>query len=344
MKMTWRRQRIHTRHPFKIARAGASLEGTETDRVIVHIEDRGIVGWGEAAPSPYYNQTCASVDAALSQAAAVLGGEPLQVVPIMDRLLERFSDQSAAVAAIDMALRDWVGKKVGLPLWRVLGLDITTTPFTSYTIGITEREHLPARVAEAAGYRAIKVKVGTDDDADILSVIRKHAPKQFIRVDANGGWSPDDALERIKDLSRFNLELVEQPIKAGQLEALSEIHARSPVPIFADEDCVRLADVPRLVGVVDGINIKLAKCGGIGEAYTMMRVAKRLGLKVMMGCMIETSLGVCAAAQIASLADYVDLESHLLLADDPYDGLTLGDGVVKPSHRAGLGVTTRSSR
>ena len=338
MRMTWRRQRIHTRHPFKIARAGASLEGTETERVIVHLEDRGVLGFGEAAPSAYYNQSCASVDATLSHATALCGGDPHLVIPIVDRLLDKFSDQSAAVAAIDMALHDWVGKKLGVPVWRLYGLDPTTTPFTSYTIGITEPKELPARVKEAAAYKALKVKVGTDRDAEILSIVREHAPTQLIRVDANAGWSPEEASERINALARFNIELVEQPIAAGQLEALAAIRHRSPVPIIADEDCVRPADMPHLVGVVDGINIKLAKCGGIGQAWTMMRMARHLRLKVMLGCMIETSLGVAAAAQLASLADWVDLDSHFLLADDPFDGLTFADGVVKPSHRPGLGV------
>ncbi|MFH0981931.1 MAG: dipeptide epimerase [Planctomycetota bacterium] len=343
MKLTWQRVTLHSKHPFRIARGGASLEGSETHRVIVRFECAGTVGLGEAAPSPYYGQSCESVEATLAEAAPLLGDDPFRVILIVDRLLERFGDQTAAVAAIDMALHDWIGRKLGMPVWRWLGLDPTLTPPTSYTIGLTELQDLPARVAEATGFRSLKLKVGARDDEQTLRIVREHAPEVGLRIDANGAWSPEEAPGRIAALSRFNLELVEQPIAAGRIEVLRALRRQSPVPIIADEDCVRVADLPRLVGAVDGVNVKLAKCGGIREALTLMRVARRLGLKVMLGCMIETSLGVSAAAQLASLADYVDLDAHLLLADDPYEGLVLAEGVVRPSDRPGLGITARPS-
>lgn len=343
MKITWRRQTIRSKHPFHVARGGASLEGDETQRVMVRIECAGITGLGEATPSPYYGQSCDSAEATLAEAAPLLGDDPFRVVPIMDGLLDRFSKQTAALAAVDAALHDWVGKRLSVPVWRLLGLNPESTPHTSYTIGLTEPEELPARLADAQEFRSLKLKVGTDHDEETLTVVRKHAPRVGLRVDANGAWSPEEAPGRIEALSRFNLELVEQPIAAGQLEALAEIRRHSPVPIIADEDCVRVADVARLVGVVDGVNVKLAKCGGIREALTTVRVAHRLGLKVMLGCMIETSLGISAAAQLASLADYVDLDGHLLLADDPFAGLKLAAGVVKPSHEPGLGVVERTT-
>jgi len=343
VRVTWRRQTIHSRHPFRVARSGASLEGDETQRVIVRIEHDGIVGFGEAAPSTYYGQSCASVEAALTTAAPLLGDDPFQVAPTVARLLECCGDQTAAVAAIDAALHDWIGKKLGLAVWQFLELDPRATPPTSYTIALTEPERLPSRVAEAEGFASLKLKVGTDHDEQTLRVVREHAPGVGLRVDANGAWSPGEALHRIEALSRFDLELVEQPIAAGQYEALAAIRRHSPVPIIADEDCACSADVDRLAGAVDGVNVKLAKCGGICEALATIQAARRLGLKVMLGCMIETSLGISAAAQLASLADYVDLDAHLLLSDDPFTGLRLDNGVVTPGDTPGLGIVKREA-
>jgi L-alanine-DL-glutamate epimerase-like enolase superfamily enzyme len=338
VKLTWRTETIHSRHPFHVARAGASLDGTETTRVIVRIEHDGTEGSGEAAPSAYYGQSCESVETALSKAGPLMAEEPLVITPIMERIRAAMGDQTAALAAIDMALHDWVGRRLGVPVWRLLGLDPTSTPPTSFTIGLTDPAELPGRIAEARGFRALKLKVGTDHDEETLAAVRQHAPDVRIRVDGNGGWRPDEAARQIEALSRFDLELIEQPIAAGQLDALKTLKDASPVPIVADEDCANVVDVARLAGAVDGVNVKLAKCGGITEALTMIRLARRLGLRVMIGCMIETSLGVSAAAQLASLADYVDLDGHLLLADDPFAGLTLEEGIVRPSAAPGLGV------
>ncbi|MCK4660561.1 MAG: dipeptide epimerase [Phycisphaerae bacterium] len=342
MKLAWQRQTIHSRHPFHIARGGASLEGDETQRVIVQVEHEGIVGLGEAAPSAYYNQSCESAEAALAQAAELLGDDPFGVAAVVDGLLERFPDQSAAVAAIDAALHDWIGRKLGVPVWKLLGLDPSLTPHTSYTIGLTEPENLPARLAQAEMFQSLKLKVGSEHDEATLRIVRQHAPRVGLRVDANGAWSAEEALGRIEALSRFGLELIEQPLAPGQFEALADLRRNNPVPIIADEDCVGVSDVVRLAGVVDGVNVKLAKCGGISEACAMIRVARRLGLKVMLGCMIETSLGISAAAQLASLVDYVDLDGHLLLADDPFKGLMLAEGVVRPADKPGLGISRRT--
>lgn len=342
MEITWRRAKIHSKRPFHIARGGGSLEGREAERVFVRIEHDGLAGLGEAAPSAYYGQSCDSVEATLRPAAELLGDDPFRVTAIRDRLLDRFSEQPAAVAAIDVALHDWLGKRLGLPLWRLLGLDPVWRHPTSYTISLDQPGELPARVAEAAAFRVLKVKVGRDDDEQTLATVRKHAPGARLRVDANGAWSPQEARRRLETLVRFNVELIEQPIAAGQLDELAGLRRNSPVPIIADEDCAGVRDLVSLAGKVDGVNVKLAKCGGVGEALSMIRLARRLGLKVMLGCMIETSLGVSAAAHLSPLADYVDLDGHLLLADDPFDGLVLEKDVVKPADRPGLGVSLRA--
>jgi L-alanine-DL-glutamate epimerase-like enolase superfamily enzyme len=242
-------------------------------------------------------------------------------------------------------LHDWVGKRLRVPVWRLFGLDRAATPVSSMTIGLppddldSPRDYLRQRVAEVAGqFEVLKVKVGTARDHEHLEAIRSAAPQVRLRLDANCGWSPEEAAERIRQVSRFGTEFVEQPIAAGQHAALRELRRTSPVPIFVDEDSLTPRDVLPLTGVVDGINIKLSKCGGIREALRMIHLARAAGLKIMLGCMVETSLGISAAAQLAALVDYVDLDGHLLLRDDPFAGLELHAGRVLPPDAPGLGV------
>ncbi len=298
----------------------------------------GVVGRGEAAPSPYYRQSLESVEEVLEQAEPMLGDDPGDIDAIVDRLLERFDDQRAAVAAIDEALHDLWGRRAGQPVWRLLGVDAAATPATSMSIGIDALELLPQKVADAADFHILKLKVGTADDRATLQTVRRLAPSKLVRVDANCGWSADEAVTRIRALEPFELELIEQPIPAGQFDAVRSIREQAAVPLIADEDSVRPADVPLLAGVYDGINIKLSKCGGIREARRMIESARAHDLRIMLGCMVETSLGIAAAAQLAALVDYVDLDGHLLLADDPYCGLILSDGIVRPGDGPGLSV------
>jgi len=351
MKLTWKRVRAHTRHAFRIARPGASVAGRDVERVIVRVEHGGIAGIGEAAPTPYYGQSLDSVEATLEQARDVLAAESAaaddgRLEPIVDALLARFDNQRAAVAAIDMALHDWLGRSGGRPVYRLLGLDPTATPPTSMTIGIDEPATIDRKVREAGDFTILKVKVGTGQDEHTLSLVRRAAAERRIRVDANGGWQDATvAAERIAALAGFGLELVEQPLPAGQLDEVRRLRARLEpmgIPLIADEDCVRPADLPRLAGVYDGINLKLAKCGGIVEALRMVRQARTADLSIMLGCMVETSVGVAAAAHLASLADYVDLDGHLLLADDPFAGLRLEAGTVGPGPDPGLGIRLRT--
>lgn len=341
MRIEAERISLHTTHPFHIARPGASVEGRDVHRLIVNLEHDGIVGFGEAAPSPYYRQSVDTAErcvTAVGQSPALLGDDPMAVIPIIARLLEAFDDQRAAIAAIDAALHDWIGKKLNIPVWRLLGLDASLTPHTSMTIGLDEPDVIARKIEEARDFAALKIKVGTDRDVETLALVRKIAPDCRLRLDANGAWTPDTAIERILVLARFDPELIEQPIAAGQHDALREIHAKSPVPIFVDEDCVRPRDVPVLAGCVTGINVKLAKCGGIREALRMIELAHTFDLKVMLGCMVESSVGISAAAQLASLVDLVDLDGHLLLEDDPFEAVTLDGDRVIPFNRPGLGV------
>ena len=345
MRVDSERFALHTTHPFRIARAGASVDGRQVHRLIVRLEHDGLVGMGEAAPTPYYHQSLDSAQRCvdrLRRTPHLLGDDPLAIVPIVGRCLEAFDDQRAFVAALDAALHDWIGLKLNLPVWRLLGLDASMTPPTSMTIGIDEPDILAQKIEEARDFDVLKIKVGTSRDMETLALVRELAPNHRLRLDANGAWTPDTALERIAALAQFEPELIEQPIAAGQRHALRRIHAQSPVPIFVDEDCIRPGDLPPLAGCVTGVNIKLAKCGGIREALRMIDLARALHLKVMLGCMVETSVGISAAAQIASLADFVDLDGHLLLADDPFEALKRAGDRVLPTTRPGLGILERA--
>jgi L-alanine-DL-glutamate epimerase-like enolase superfamily enzyme len=273
---------------------------------------------------------------------ALLGDDPFAITPVVGRLIERFNDQRAAIAAVDAALHDWVGRRLRVPVWRLLGLDPRATLPTSMTIGLDEPEVIAQKAREARGFGHLKVKVGTDRDIETLAIIRECAPEARLRLDANCGWAPDEALDRIRELERFEPELIEQPIEAGLLDALRALHAASPVPVFVDEDCATPADIRRVAGCATGVNVKLAKCGGIREALSAINLARAFGLKVMIGCMAESSLGVAAAVQLGSLADVVDLDGHLLMRDDPFDALDLDGDRVSPTDRPGLGADAAS--
>lgn len=339
MKLTWQRRSLHLKHPFLIAR---KLD-TDTDKTVllVRVEHGGQTGWGEAAPISYYHQSLDSAEAALAGMAGMLGDDPFALDAILDPIRLRYADQSAAVAALDGALHDLVGKLLGVPVWKLFGLDPRRTPLTSFTIGIDSLDVIARKVAEAAEFPILKVKVGTGNDEAILETIRQAAPDKLLRVDANCGWNSANALERCRAISRFGIELIEQPTPRGSHDALPAVRAAAIAPIIADESCTGVQDVLHCVGPFDGINIKLCKCGGIRPALQMIHTARSAGLKIMLGCMVETSVGIAAAVQLAPLVDYVDLDGHLLLADDPFTGIGGANGVLALTDRPGLGVIER---
>jgi len=285
-----------------------------------------------------YGQTLESAEETLGEIKCLLAAESAPTEGLGRRLAERFDDQLATVAAVDAAMYDWQGKRLGIPVTRLLGFDGRNIVPTSFTIGIDEPDRIEAKTLAAAAYPILKVKVGTPRDEETLAIIRSAAPHKTIRVDANMAWTVDEALERIAQLARFGIEFVEQPIRADDLDGLKVLTQAGLCPIVADESCVRPDDVDRLVGCVDGVNIKLSKCGGITQALEMARRAKAAGLKVMLGCMIQSSLGIAAAAQLAPLADWLDLDGHLLLKNDPFTGLGGAAGRLCIGERPGLGV------
>jgi L-Ala-D/L-Glu epimerase / N-acetyl-D-glutamate racemase len=289
-----------------------------------------VTGYGEAFPVYYRGETTASARDFL--AATHVGDDPFALEEIL-----RPGGDAAGRAALDAALHDWIGRRLGVPVWRLLGLT-RAAPVTSYTLGIDTLEGTRDRARRAAGFEALKVKVGGADDLARLEAIRAESDA-VLRVDANEGWTLEQARELVPALVELGVELIEQPFPRDDLDSFRALRELSPLPpVIVDEGCQNLRDVAPAAGYADGINIKLAKSGGLREAVRMVHAARALGLRVMIGCMVESQLGVAPAAQIASLADWVDLDGHLLLADEPFRGLQFEDGRVLPSHGSGLGV------
>jgi L-alanine-DL-glutamate epimerase-like enolase superfamily enzyme len=236
-----------------------------------------------------------------------------------------------------MALHDWIGKRLGLPVWKMLGLDPARTPLSCVTLGMAEPEEMERKLQSVKDFPMIKVKVGSPGDVDNLRRIRGRYQGK-IRIDANAAWNAADAVRVLREIEPLDIELAEQPVARGDLDGLRWVRERTAIPIFADESAHELVDVGNLVGRVDGVNLKIMKSGGIREMIRMVHAARAHGLQVMLGSMVESSLALSAAAQIAPLADYLDLDGHWLLKDDPFDGAPRERGRIVLNDRPGLGV------
>ncbi len=320
--------------PFTIAR-GTRLFA---NNVRVQLAGGEHIGLGEAAPNAHYGELQGTALAFLEQASSTIGEVALPITALHTALDGVARLNPGAKAAVDMAAYDLLGKRLGVPLYEILGLDPALTPRTSYTIGIDTPSVMAEKAAEARAYPILKVKVGTPNDDENLQAIRTVRPDAVIRVDANAAWTPKEAIERLEELSIYDLEFAEQPVPGHDLEGLGYVRNSIALPVIADESCVVPADVPRVAPYVDGINIKLMKCGGIYPALQMIHLARAHNLKVMMGCMIESSLAITAAAQLSPLLDWADLDGNLLIDDDPYRGVTIEEGKLVLPSRPGLGV------
>lgn len=318
------------RDPFRIARAEDDRQATT---VIVDVATPGLAGVGEAFPVAYYGETVATIGAvlpALSEAIGALDDPPSSIEAARAWLTEADRAMGAVVghhggakAGLDIALHDLVAKGLGVPLHELLGTPAAIPP-TDFSIGIDAPAAVAQRAVRAADFPALKIKVGGPSDLETLEAVRAVFSGP-LRVDANTGWEPEEGARLIPELVRLGVELIEQPFPARQLPRLRWLQERSPIPVVVDESAVTIDDLDALVGVVRGVNVKLTKCGGVGPALAMMRRASELGFRVMLGCMEETSVGIAAAAAVAGLAEWVDLDGNLLLARDPFEGLTLGD-------------------
>jgi L-alanine-DL-glutamate epimerase-like enolase superfamily enzyme len=307
------------------------------DVVQVELRHEGVSGFGEGAPIDRYDESAESAFEFLQDAGDLVGDDPWALEEIYDRLLY-VPGQQAAKSAVDAALHDLCGKLVGLPVWRLLGLAREGPP-TSWTIWLGDPDDMAARAEAAAKrFKRLKLKLGGRDGRDVERVRSVRAVTDLpLQVDVNEAWTLEQALIAVPQLAELGVEYVEQPLAAGDSGG-AELKVRSPIPIYVDEDCHTLTDVHFCAEIADGINIKLAKSGGIREAVKMIAAARALDLGVMLGCMIESGLGIAAAAQIASLCDHVDLDGNLLLAEDPWPGIAFVDGVQLPSEEPGLGV------
>jgi L-alanine-DL-glutamate epimerase-like enolase superfamily enzyme len=313
----------------------------EAEVVQVELRHEGLSGFGEAAPIDRYDESAASALAYLESCEESLGDDPFALDEIFARLQP---GEQAAKAALDAALHDLCGKLVDLPVWRLLGLRRAGPP-TSWTVWLGDPDDMARRAERVAGrFRRLKLKLGAGDGLDVERVRAVRGVTGLpLQVDVNEAWSVEEALEALPQLAELGVEYCEQPLTAGDPGG-PHLKARSPLPIYVDEDCHTLADVAGCAERAHGINIKLAKSGGIREAIRMAHAARALGLGVMLGCMVESGLGIAAGAQIASLCDHVDLDGNLLLAEDPWPGVELVDGAQLPSDAPGLGVHEALSR
>jgi len=341
MKLSHQTIELNPTHPFVIARGGYSHHRN----VIVRLtDDDGLEGFGEAAPNRYYGESVSTVTAALGQFKPVLErADPFSLESIEANLNRVLRGNASAKSAVSSALHDLVGKRLGLPVYRLWGLDAATVPQSSFTIAIAENEELAKRVAEARDYPILKIKLGTDRDEEIVRIVRNAAPTKRLRVDANAAWTAKHAVQMSDFLADQGVEMVEQPVPANDIEGLRFVRKSSKLPIFADESCLVATDVAKLAGAVDGINIKLAKCGSLREAMRMVHAARALDMQVMAGCMIESSLGISAIAQISPLLDFADFDGAALLSNDPFRGATIAGGTVRLSDQPGLGATPAPS-
>ncbi|MBM4054814.1 MAG: dipeptide epimerase [Planctomycetes bacterium] len=330
---------MQLKHTFRISRETKDVQ----NNIIVSLtEESGVSGIGEAAPSLFFGENPARVMEVFRQSAGLLqNANPFHIEDITAQLKQKFPGNAAARAAIDIALHDLAGKILKAPLSALLGLNPHHTMVTSFTIGLDTIEKMCEKIEEVKNLPVLKIKVGCDDDITILEELRK-ITKAVFRVDANTGWSEEGAIRRLHRMEELGVELVEQPFPVGNFKALAKLKNKVKIPIFADEDAVDSRSIPQLIHAVDGINIKLMKCGGIREALRMIHTARAHGLKIMIGCNIESSVSITAAAHLMSLVDYVDLDGNLLVSNDPYEGVYFEGGRLSLPEREGLGVRMRA--
>ncbi len=300
----------------------------------------GITGHGEGAPIVRYHEDAASARKAVESVRdLLLTADPLQFAKIMAEVFGRIPGEWAGKAAIDIALMDWVGQKLGIPLYSYFGLDPKDTPVTTFSIGIDTPEITKQKTLEAADYPVLKVKVGLATDEPTIEAVRS-VTKKPLRVDANEGWKDkEEAVRKINWLEKMGVEFIEQPMPADMLEETRWVRSRVHIPIIADEACQRASDIPKLKEAFDGVNVKLDKSGGILEAKRMIDIAKSLGMRTMLGCMVSSSVTVTAAAHLSPLVDYADLDGNLLISNDPFRGVRVEKGKLILPKGPGLGLT-----
>ena len=335
LNLSYKPNELRLRHAFNLARNSR----TTTPDVLIELEPDGIIGYGEASMPPYLGESIESVCKFLSMLDLQQFSDPFRIEEILSYVDGVMPDNRAAKASVDIALHDLLGKIMGQPWYKIWGLSPEKTPNTSFTIGIDKPDVVRQKVEEAAPYKVLKVKMGLDNDKELVEIIRSMTDRPLC-VDANQGWTDKEkALEMCYWLKERGCMFVEQPFDKKMIDETAWLRERSSLQIFVDEFLQRLPDVMRAYQVYDGINIKLMKSTGMHEAYKMAVLAKSLGMKLMIGCMTETSCAISAAAQLAPMAQWVDLDGNLLIANDSFDGVKVIDGKITLFDKPGHGAT-----
>jgi L-alanine-DL-glutamate epimerase-like enolase superfamily enzyme len=332
---------LHLEVPFTISRH------TRTEKRVVVVEEErdGRIARGEASPDQFFGESSDSVRRDVEEATELLPSDPLALQELHARLDERFAHGGAAACAIDTLAYDRAAQSLGVPLYRMLGLDPRRAPPTSFTIGLAEPEVMAERAVAAAerGFQVLKVKLGAPNDVAIVRKIRERY-RGRMTVDPNAAWDVSRAARTIDAIVQYGIEFVEQPLRVDDLEGLETLAERARIPIVVDETVVRASDVPKVAGIAQGINVKLQKCGGVGPALDLIAAARANGLKVMLGCRAaETSVAIAAAAHLAPLVDWADLDGNLLITDDPFRAVDVRDGRFVYPDRPGLGAVPRDA-
>lgn len=341
MNMKLYRVQLPLEHPFTIFRGTMTVQSS----LYVELEHDGITGFGEVTENSYYGHTLESITGSLEKARPHLDqfidGNPTEVWSLMNSVVE---GDMFALSALDIAAHDLHGKRLGVPTWQDWGLEWETVVPSSYTIGIDSIETMIGKLNEQPNWPVYKIKLGTDRDLEIIHQLRQNTEAKF-RVDANCGWTVDQAIENSKRLADLNVEFIEQPLPVDASTAdKQKLFADSALPIVADEDCQVQADVEKCHRRYHGVNVKICKCGGLTPALTMLRQARELGMATMVGCMIESSIGISGAAQLLPLLDYADLDGAILLQDEPATGVEILNGTVLRPEAAGCGTTIDPDR
>jgi len=334
MQLTLRRFELPLVHRFGIARGSTTV----TRSLIVELAQDGFCGYGEATANSYYGTSLDSLSAEIESVRSTIESTTLKNPEELNRLMESESGVGAfARCALDEAAWDLQGKLLGRPLWELWGLSLDNMPVSDYTIGIDTIEVMVQKMNELPGWPVYKIKLGTSEDLKIVARLREHSDAVF-RVDANCGWTAEETIENSRALAELGVEFIEQPLPADCWREMEQVFARSALPVIADESCCLASDVARCHGCFHGINIKLMKCGGLTPARRMIDQARELGLKTMVGCMTESTVGISAIAQLLPLLDYVDMDGALLLAKDTASGVTLQRGRAVFPDENGTGV------
>ncbi len=336
LKLSFEPYDLQLKHVFTLANSSR----TTTPVMLTKLEFDGITGYGEASMPPYLGESQESAAAFLNRLNLSQFTDPFRMDEILDYVDEAAPKNTAAKASVDIALHDLTGKIMGQPWYKIWGYSPGLTPNTSFTIGIDEPEVVIQKVKEAAGFKILKVKLGRENDKEMIETIRSVSDVPLC-VDVNQGWkNKEQALEMIHWLAERGIEFVEQPMPMEMLDEIAWLTEKSPLPVIADEAVQRLPDVQKTVGAYSGINIKLMKCTGMREAHKMVNLAHVSQLKVMIGCMTETSCAISAAAQLSPKAEWADLDGNLLISNDPYHGVEIVNGKIELNEYPGIGIRT----